>query len=208
MIQISAIFLRQFLLIKRSFHRLLGIFYWSFLELLLWGFFDRVFEPDRGGSPERGYGSNRHRDPLEFSHAGSAGSGHFVSRGRMVAKSHESFCVSLEIVAVHCRSCTCGYCGSVYFRRRHGACCMVFILVQFFPVRHSYDSVYFHSFLFRTRAWPLYDRDDSSLRPFVRASCLVHPRAHSAILRSILSGFYASAMAPIRGVFPSVIARI
>src|SRR3989344_9177205 len=38
MIQISAIFLRQFLLIKRSFHRLLGIFYWSFLELFLWGF--------------------------------------------------------------------------------------------------------------------------------------------------------------------------
>lgn len=36
--QIYAIFLRQFLLIKRSIHRLLGIFYWAFLDLLLWGF--------------------------------------------------------------------------------------------------------------------------------------------------------------------------
>lgn len=36
--QIYAIFLRQFLLLRRSMHRLLGIFYWSFLELLLWGF--------------------------------------------------------------------------------------------------------------------------------------------------------------------------
>jgi len=33
-----AIFLRQFLLIKRSLHRLIGIFYWSLLELFLWGF--------------------------------------------------------------------------------------------------------------------------------------------------------------------------
>lgn len=38
MIQIYAIFLRQFLLIKRSIHRLLGIFYWALLDLLLWGF--------------------------------------------------------------------------------------------------------------------------------------------------------------------------
>lgn len=36
--RIFTIFLRQFFLLKRSFHRLLGIFYWSMLELFLWGF--------------------------------------------------------------------------------------------------------------------------------------------------------------------------
>ena len=38
MIRIYAIFLRQVLLIRRSIHRLLGIFYWALLDLLLWGF--------------------------------------------------------------------------------------------------------------------------------------------------------------------------
>lgn len=36
--RVLTIFLRQFLLIRRSFHRWLGIFYWAVLELFLWGF--------------------------------------------------------------------------------------------------------------------------------------------------------------------------
>ncbi len=36
--RVYTIFLRQMFLIRRSFHRLLGIFYWSVLELFLWGF--------------------------------------------------------------------------------------------------------------------------------------------------------------------------
>ena len=34
----ATIFLRQFLLVKRSLHRTIGIFYWSIIELFLWGF--------------------------------------------------------------------------------------------------------------------------------------------------------------------------
>src|SRR3989338_796270 len=36
--RVTTIFLRQYFLIKKSFHRWLGIFYWSVLELFLWGF--------------------------------------------------------------------------------------------------------------------------------------------------------------------------
>ena len=36
--RIFTIFLRQLLLIKRSVHRTIGIFYWSVIELFLWGF--------------------------------------------------------------------------------------------------------------------------------------------------------------------------
>ena len=35
--RIFTVFLRQFLLIKRSFHRISGIFYWSTLDIVLWG---------------------------------------------------------------------------------------------------------------------------------------------------------------------------
>lgn len=35
---VTTIFLRQFFLIKRSMHRLIGLFYWSALEIFLWGF--------------------------------------------------------------------------------------------------------------------------------------------------------------------------
>lgn len=44
--RIFTIFLRQFFLIKRSWNRIVGIFYWSLLELLIWGimtaYLDRV----------------------------------------------------------------------------------------------------------------------------------------------------------------------
>lgn len=36
--RVFTIFLRQLLLIKRSVHRTIGIFYWSVIELFLWGF--------------------------------------------------------------------------------------------------------------------------------------------------------------------------
>lgn len=36
--RIYTIFLRQFFLLRRSSHRILGIFYWSALELLVWGY--------------------------------------------------------------------------------------------------------------------------------------------------------------------------
>ncbi len=36
--RINTIFLRQFLLIKRSIHRIFGVFYWSTLDIMLWGF--------------------------------------------------------------------------------------------------------------------------------------------------------------------------
>lgn len=36
--RIYTVFLRQFLLIKRSIHRVFGIFYWSTLDIVLWGF--------------------------------------------------------------------------------------------------------------------------------------------------------------------------
>lgn len=36
--RIFTVFLRQAFLLRRSFHRLLGIFYWSALELFLWGY--------------------------------------------------------------------------------------------------------------------------------------------------------------------------
>ena len=36
--RIFTIFLRQFLLIKRSVHRIFGVFYWSTLDIVLWGF--------------------------------------------------------------------------------------------------------------------------------------------------------------------------
>lgn len=36
--RIFTIFLRQFFLIKRSVHRIFGVFYWSTLDIVLWGF--------------------------------------------------------------------------------------------------------------------------------------------------------------------------
>lgn len=50
--RIYTIFLRQVFLLKRSVHRLVGIFYWSALELFLWGFLTVYL--DRIGGAEFG----------------------------------------------------------------------------------------------------------------------------------------------------------
>ena len=87
--RIYALVARYMYLYRRSLPRMMEIFYWPFLDLVIWGFITVYLMKFQGTDPGGGDIFFRRLDPVGYTVSISAGNYDFVPGGNLGEKSHE-----------------------------------------------------------------------------------------------------------------------
>ena len=101
--RIYALVARYLYLYRRSLPRMMEIFYWPFLDLVIWGFITVYLMKFQGQIPGAVTFFYRRVDSVGYSVSSSAGNYDFVSGGDLGEKSHELIRQSAQAERVPCR---------------------------------------------------------------------------------------------------------